>query len=456
MTIAELRAARQTAWAKAEALDAKGKTDPLSTDELAAFDAAIAECEGIDADIKASEDAAAATAKRSSTFATMRAAQTTGTRRTQPDANTPTVTNVRDRVLDDPKRGFATFGHFALEILNAGPSMAGVMGNAKLMAAAGTGMRQGVTADGGVLVPPGFSKEIWDGARQQSDSMLQYCDVIPVDPGVESVTFPAVNETSRADGSRWGGIRGYWKGELSQMTESKPALREVTVRPQELYVFSYISDKLLRNAPGAASVFLKNGMADEINFKIGDAIFNGDGAGKPVGVIGHASVVSIAKETGQGLAAGTPIVTMNINKMYGRTHAKWRSGAAWFINQDLEPYLESLKIDIGTGGQALYIPPGGMADAPLGRLKGLPVIPCEYCATAGTVGDIVLGNLGAYCFGMRGLVDQSESMHLKFDYAQTAFRLIFEGDGQPWLASAITPKNGTNTLSPIVTLATRA
>lgn len=459
MTIAELRAARQTAWAKAEALDAKGKESPLSADDEAAFEAALAEYAQHEAAIKAQEDAAAdaaaATAKRASTLASMRAAQAEpGRRRTAPDANQPTVTNVRDRVLDDPKRGFATFAHFALEVWECGGNISAIRSNAKLMAAAGTPtMQQGVTADGGVLVPPAFSTQVWDGARQQSNSMLGYCQQIPLEAGVESITIPAINETSRADGSRWGGIQGYWKAELTTMTATKPAARELKFEPQELYVFGYISDKLLRNSPAAASAMLTTAAADEINFKVGKAIFAGDGAGKPLGFLTHAATISIAKETGQAAAT---IVAANINKMYARCHINWRQGAVWFTNQDVEPALETLSLAVGTGGVPLYTPPGGISEAPYARLKGLPIIPLEYCKTLGTVGDIVLANLGAYGVVTRSMVDQQQSMHLKFDAAQTAFRFIFEVGGQPLLASAITPHEGTNTTSPIVTLATRS
>lgn len=363
------------------------------------------------------------------------------------------VDSVKEAVLDDPKRGYANLGEFARDVMDAGPSPSGILSNPKLMAAAGTGMSQGVTADGGVLVPPAFSTEVWDGARQKSESMLGYCDVHAIDPGVQSVTFNGINETSRADGSRWGGIRGYWKGELSALTSSQPKFRDVKIEPQELYVFAYVSDKLLRHAPGAASGILARGAADEINFKLGDAVFNGDGAGKPRGVIGHGSVVDVTKETAQTAAT---IVRENIDKMWSRCHANWRSGAVWFINQDVEPQLEQLAANVGTGGVPIYLPAGGINDTPNARLKGRPVIVSEYCATLGTTGDIVLANFGAYCMGVRGMVDQSSSMHLKFDYAQTAFRFIFEADGQPWLASKITPFKGSNTLSPIVTLATRA
>ena len=65
-------------------------------------------------------------------------------------------------------------------------------------------------------------------------------------------------------------------------------------------------------------------------------------------------------------------------------------------------------------------------------------------------------NFKAYAAAVKGVVDSAYSIHLKFDYAQTAYRLIFEMDGQPWLNSKITPFKGSSTTSPFVTLATRA
>lgn len=440
---------------KALRATAKAENRRNSAEELDTIEANLAAIDEADA----AEKAAAASSERDEALlAREKAAEDAASkprgRKGAPGQPVHQPAVARESVLDDPKRGFKSLADFALEILDCGPGASSVMGNDRLKAAAGTGLTQGVTADGGVLVPPAFRTDIWDGARAASESMLQYCDVNPIDPGVQSVTIPAVNETDRANGSRWGGIRGYWKGELSQLTSSKPAFRDLKVEPQELYVYGFISDKLLRHAPGTASSILARAAADEINFKLGDAIVNGDGAGKPLGFIGHASVVSVAKETGQAAAT---IVKANIDKMWSRCHANWRAGAVWFINQAVEPELENLSQVVGTGGVPVYLPAGGVADTPNARLKGRPVIPIEYCAALGTVGDIVLANLKSYCVGLRGMVDQASSMHLKFDYAQTAFRFIFEADGQPYLASPITPfKDTSKTLSPIVTLATRA
>lgn len=368
-------------------------------------------------------------------------------------AGVPGVRIGRQRMAieDDPNRGFKSLAHFAARVFDSGQNPRG--DDMLMQVAAGTGMTQSVNSEGGVLVPPGFSKNIWERVLVQSNSLLSDCDRITIDQGVESVTVPAINETSRADGSRMGGIRGYWKGELTQMAESRPQFREVKLTPHELYVFIYISDKLLRNAPATASRIIERGAAEEIRFKIGDAIINGDGLGKPRGIIGHDATVSVAKESGQGAAT---IVPANIRKMMSRLHINFRDGAKWYVNQDVLPVMEAMEFAVGVGGVPAYMPPGGMADAPYSRLYGRPVVPIEYAATVGTVGDIILANLQGYAAAVKGFVDSAYSIHLKFDYAQTAYRVIFEMDGQPWLNSAITPYKGTNTTSPVVTLATRA
>jgi HK97 family phage major capsid protein len=94
--------------------------------------------------------------------------------------------------------------------------------------------------------------------------------------------------------------------------------------------------------------------------------------------------------------------------------------------------------------------------APYGTLLGRPVVPIQSCKTVGDVGDIIFASLPQYCAAVKtGGVQQDVSMHLWFDYATTAFRFILRVGGQPWWRAPITPKNGTNTLAPFVTLAAR-
>jgi HK97 family phage major capsid protein len=360
------------------------------------------------------------------------------------------TSGLKEMVKDDPKRGFKHFGEFASAVRMA--MTPGARANdERLSILSATGMSQGVGADGGFVNPPEFSTQIWDGMNKQPDNLLARTDSYTVQG--ESLTFPANAETSRATGSRYGGIRGYWISEAGQISSSKPTLRQVKLEPQQLAVLCYVTDKLLNNSPIALNQYLTRAATEEIAFLVNDAIINGTGAGQPKGLLQSASRVTVAKEVGQ---AAKTIVLANVVNMFSRLHPRCRQNAAWFMNQDIEPQLMQLNAAVGAGGQLVYLPPGGLSAAPYATLFGRPVLPIEYAATLGAEGDLILADLGAYATGTKGGVEEAMSIHLKFDYAETAFRFMFAVDGQPWLASPITPFKGSNTQSACVTLAVRA
>ena len=443
MDLKDLKALREEKMERANAIrnGAKALGQELSEDNLTELEAIADEVGSLNDQI---EQAQAAHDRR------VKLMERLDAQGTQDDE--PAVVSTKDRVLDDPKHGFAGVGEFGAAVHAAcDPSRGHAIDERLRMQAAATGNQQSVGSDGGYLVPPEFSNMIWDGMNQDPDNLLAMTDNYTVTG--ESLSFPANAETSRANGSRYGGVQGYWLSEAAQITSSKPTFRQVRIEPQELAVLVYATDKLLRNTT-ALDQYISRAATAEINFLVSDAIVNGTGAGQPKGILSSASRVTVAKETGQ---AASTIVADNLDKMWSRLHPKSRANAVWFINVDIEPQLQKLQQEIGTGGVPLYRPAGGLAGSPLATLKGRPVMPIEYCQTLGTEGDIILADMSAYCTGTRGGgVNSAMSIHLRFDYAETAFRFMFEADGQPWLASAITPKNGSNTLSPFVTLATRS
>lgn len=361
---------------------------------------------------------------------------------------------VRDRIEDDPKRGFTSFGDFACSLISAGKLVATGTGSVDprlLVLGAATGLNQTVGSEGGFLVPPEFSNTIYEGVMADSQSLLNLTDNYTVTG--ESLTFNANAETSRVTGSRWGGIQAYWIKEADQMTASKPTLRQVTVEPEQLVVMVYATDKLLNNAT-AVEQWLTRASTDEIAFMVGDAIINGDGVGKPQGVMNSGCIIEVAKETSQ---SADTITAVNINKMWERLPAKSWGRAVWFINQDVMSQFDGLNIPSTDVGGTTTI--GGFAtkiyDGEKMAIKNRPILPIEYCQTLGDAGDIILADMSAYLVGLRNGIASASSMHLRFDYNETAFRFLFDCDGLSWLLSAITPKNGTNTLSPFVRLASR-
>ena len=182
-----------------------------------------------------------------------------------------------------------------------------------------------------------------------------------------------------------------------------------------------------------------------------DAFLNGIGAGQPVGIINADALVTVAKETGQ---AATTIVSENIDKMYSRMLPSSRANAIWLAHPDTLPQIVSLSRSVGTGGSAVMM--NSMAGAAPASIYGRPLIISEKCQSIGSAGDIYFVDLSYYVIGDRQSISMAASPHVRFQNDETVWRFTQRVDGKPWIESALTPRNGTNTLSPFVALATRS
>lgn len=305
--------------------------------------------------------------------------------------------------------------------------------------------------EGGFLVPPQISNTILELAFPQQ-AILNMTDSEAI--GSPSIVLNAVKDASRATGSRRGGVRGYWIEQADQFTKSKPEWRQMTLRPYKLGVLCYCTEEQLTDTniislPGKLAQYA----AEEIRFLTHDAIFNGTGVGQPTGIIEHASTVTVTPETGQ---AADTIRFENLVKMRSR-FLRVGGSAAWFANVDTLPQLYSIAFPTSNIPLLLNV---GAGTPSLGQemqqtLMGLPIYFTEHNQSLGTKGDIMLCDLKAYKTVTRGTVNSAVSIHVRFEYEETAFRFSYRVDGQPWLDSAITPFKGSATLSPFVQLADR-
>ena len=321
----------------------------------------------------------------------------------------------------------------------------------ELQKRAPAGASEMVPSDGGFLVAPEFSSEILVTAH---DTSLVYnlTRKIPLSDTTNALKIPGIDETSRADGSRWGGVQMHWQGEAAALSASKPKFKLIELITKKLTGLYYATDELLADARALGSI-VQQAFGEEMGFKLDDACIRGNGAGQPLGILNAACLVSVAKETGQ---AATTIVYENVLNMRLRMYARSRPKAVWFVNQDCEAQLYSMSLKVGTAGAPVYLPPGGAAADPYSRLFGAPVIPIEQCDTVGTKGDIIYADFSQYVTVDKGDMQSAVSMHVRFLTDEQTFRWIYRVDGQPIWKSALTPFKGSNTLSPFVVLDTRS
>lgn len=349
----------------------------------------------------------------------------------------------------EKRDSFASFGEQLTAVVQA--CKPGGFVDPRLTRRAATGLQEGKPSDGGFLVQTDFASRIlqnvWTNGLVPS-RVTRY----PLSGNSNAMKINGIDETSRADGSRAGGIQGFWAGEAAEKTKSKPKFRQIEMKLNKLIGLCYATDELLEDASALETV-ITDGFSKEFDFKITDAVINGTGAGQPLGILSSGCVIGISAEDGQAAAT---IVYENIVKMWARLMASSMPNAVWLINQDVIPQLHTMSLTIGTGGVPVYMPAGGASASPYGSLYGRPVLPIEQCQTLGTQGDIILADLSQFLMIEKGGIKKDVSIHVRFVYDESVFRFVLRCDGQPVLASAITPYNGTDTLSHFVTIETRS
>lgn len=317
------------------------------------------------------------------------------------------------------------------------------------MAASGAGASTPV--DGGYLIQKDVMTEMTDKSYGD-DAVLSRVRRFGCGANSDGLTMNLVDETSRASGSRWGGVQVYYGAEADAATATKPKFRQTKWDLKDVIGLMYATNRLLQDAGMLGAVF-QEAFASELRFFCGDGVINHLGGGQILGILNSDALVTVAKETGQAAAT---IQYENINKMWSRMWARSRGNAVWLINQDCEPALDSMVIPTGTGGVPVYLPAGGLSQTRFASLKGAPVIPTEFNPTLGTVGDILLVDLSQYLLIDKGGPQSDSSMHVRFINNEMTYRFLYRVDGRPLWNTVLTPAKGTNTLSPFVALATRS
>lgn len=343
-------------------------------------------------------------------------------------------------------KGFASFGEQLLAIRAAGAPRGHI--DPRLETRAATGSSEEVPSDGGFLVQKDFLAELMTKTYAQSQ-IAQRCRRVPVSGNGLKVN--GVDETSRATGSRWGGIRGYWAGEADQKTASQPKFRRMEMTLQKLIGLWYATDELLEDAT-ALDAIASQAFADEFSFLLDDAVLSGDGVGKPLGILNSPSLISQAAEGGQ---TADTIVFANIVKQYSRLWARSMQNAVYLANQDIIPQLFQMKFTGTATDVPVYLPANAAAGQPFNTLFGKPILFTEQNPTLGDVGDLLLTDLSQYMLIEKGGIKSDVSIHVRFIYDESVFRFVMRVNGQPIWHSPLTPFKGTATVSTSVAIAAR-
>lgn len=312
---------------------------------------------------------------------------------------------------------------------------------------AASGANVSSPSDGGFAVQFDFVEGIMSKAWDEG-SVMSRTNQVPISSPSNALVRNQLKETSRAAGSRYGGVRVYWANEAGTVTASQQELRQQRIELEKLMGLYYATEETIQDA-AALTVEAERGFRSELMFTIENAIFRGTGAGQPLGILNAAALATVTAST----AAGEGVSVADLAGMMGRLWARSFPNAVWFITQ----YHIANLVQLTLGNQPVFVPGGSLAGAPFGFLFGMPIMPVEYTSAVGVVGDFVLADLSQYTTIAKGGPRWQESIHVRFINDETTFKLTYRVNGQPDWEAPITPAQDTNnTISPFITLSERS
>lgn len=313
----------------------------------------------------------------------------------------------------------------------------------------------------GLMVPRGFISDVMQ-LEPEADQLSGLMTRIPM-------TAPVVDIPCRVDknhtSSVTGGFQVYRGKETAAPTLTKTAMELVTLKAHELNGAAAVTNQLMADSPISIAALIDAGMRQEARSYRIDELLNGNGIGRPLGMLNanNAALITVLREVGQ--STSSIVNGMNILKMRQRVWGY--DNAVWLCSLDLYPIIFTLCIESpNNAGVIKLFAPGTGAGLP-DTLLGRPVIWTEYMngISSGNDGNVISEwndnflacvNPTQMLFGERGTQNVTRSIHVRFLEREEVFMFTSYDDARPWWKSTFQPKNGGLTQSPFVVLSKTA
>jgi HK97 family phage major capsid protein len=300
----------------------------------------------------------------------------------------------------------------------------------------------GVT--GGYTVPPDFYQQLMSIMAEET-FVRPRAFVVPMASATMQIPYLDVSTVQSAGVSPFfGGVQMYWTAESQTRTETEPQFKQLDLKAWELSGYSVSSNVLLQDSVIGLEKFLMTLFAKSLAWFEEYAFLQGNGAGKPQGMLGAAATVSLNRQT------ANQVQYADVAGMWAKLLPISWGKAFWTCSPSVVPQLLQLK---DGANRAIFISiDQGATKSPNWSLLGRPVFPTEKVPALGTKGDVMLLDPSFYIVGDRMQIEIAASEHVNFLKNQMTWRVVERVDGQPWLDKPVTLQDGVTQVSPFVVL----
>ena len=221
-------------------------------------------------------------------------------------------------------------------------------------------LQEGTDSEGGYLVPDEFERTLVE-ALEEENVFRTLAHVIKTSSGDRKI--PVVASKGSAS----------WVDEEGAYQESDDAFSQVSIGAYKLGTMIKVSEELLADSVFDLEAYISKEFARRIGAREEESFFNGDGKGKPLGILAATG----GAEVGVTAASATAITADEVIDLFYSLKAPYRKNAVWVLNDATVKQIRKLK---DTTGQYLWQPSlvAGTPDTILGR----PVKTSAFMPTA--------------------------------------------------------------------------
>jgi HK97 family phage major capsid protein len=350
--------------------------------------------------------------------------------------------------VEDPKKGYKgefVAGQIVQDLIKStisGPDAASQEFGQYCSYLTGLEQTSGITSTltNGIEIVP----EVLSGVKEQAGARLAGLELMN-----KETTSKGIIEYYRDENTyQVDGLVAAWSSEGATLTTTRDPINKGHLELDPLYVFAALTQEIMQDAPLLESRYISKA-PQVMMVEVWKQILSGNGVGRPLGILNGGSTVSVTRTT------ASRIKYEDVVNMEARYLGAGTTSGFYVCNQTVLPQLMQIQDVAGA-----YIWKNNNTEGIVGTgaisgfLLGRPVIVTEDCEALGTVGDFVLINPAGYLLAeqARGIAFAT-SPHFYFDTRKEALRWDSRVGGQPYFASAYTPRKGGSTLSNFVNVA---
>ena len=274
----------------------------------------------------------------------------------------------------------------------------------------------GVDTEGGYLVPDTYEKHLVEALHDEM-VIRRLAHVFTTSSGSHKIPVVGTHGTAN------------WVEESGEIPETTETFGQKYIGAHKLTALIKVSEELLNDSAFDLEGYFTAEFARRIGDKEEEAFFNGDGVGKPLGILADNG----GAEVGVTTASATAITAEEIINLYYSLKAPYRRKAIWVFSDATMAAVRKLK---GSDGQFLW--QKALNEGEHATLLGRPIYTSAFMPDLGAGNKVALfGDLHFYWIGDRQGITFKRLNERYADTGQVGFVASKRLDGKLILPEAV-------------------